>query len=220
LEKLKQTDQLQALEKLQPGAVSISCPEKIKYSTYSVADCLKIKVFAMAKPSTRLVATLREAAVRLKNGAHYAWGHHGACNCGHLLQVITRLDEAAILAHAHTGTGEWTEMAAESCPVTGVPVSLLVSKLEEAGLTPVDIHHIEYLDDKEVLQNLPGGFRWLKRNIRQDVIDYFETFARLLEEKLLPAIPPPAEIFIKRKTGPHFPEPVPAQTVFPEPFYA
>ena len=78
----------------------------------------------MAKPSTGLVAALREAARRLKNGAHYAWGHHGACNCGHLLQVITRLDEADILAHAHTGMGEWTEIAAESCLVTGAPVSL------------------------------------------------------------------------------------------------
>jgi hypothetical protein len=36
-----------------------------------------------------------------------------------------------------------------------------------------------------VLDNLPGGFRWLKRNERQDVIAYFETFADMLEAKLL-----------------------------------
>ncbi|MEO5682006.1 MAG: hypothetical protein ABIQ88_05150 [Chitinophagaceae bacterium] len=73
----------------------------------------------MAKPSVELVAALRQAAFNLKSGAHYAWGHHGACNCGHLLQVITRLNEREILAHAHTGTGEWTEIATESCAVTG-----------------------------------------------------------------------------------------------------
>jgi hypothetical protein len=60
-----------------------------------------------------------------------------------------------------------------------------MSKLEEAGLTAVDIHHIEYLSDREVLNYLPCGFRWLKRNIREDVILYFEAFANLLEEKLI-----------------------------------
>lgn len=149
----------------------------------------------MANPSLQLIGFLREAAHRLQYGAHYVWGHHGACNCGHLLQVITQLDEKEILAHAHTGPGEWTEIAAESCSVTGAPVSLLLLKLEQAGLTPTDIHHIEYLDDKEVLQYLPGGFRWLKRNIRQDVIDYFEAFASMLEEKLLQQVQIPATIF-------------------------
>ena len=149
----------------------------------------------MAKPSVQLIEALREAAGRLKKGKHYAWGHHGACNCGHLLQVITHLDEKEILTHAHTGTGEWTEIAAESCAVTGAPVSLLLSTLEAAGLTPTDIHNIEYLDNKEVLQYLPGGFRWLKRNIRQDVIDYFEAFANLLEDKFLQQIAIPSQFF-------------------------
>jgi len=142
----------------------------------------------MAQPSFTLIKALREAAARLKNGSHYAWGHHGACNCGQLLQVITRLDEKEILMHAHTGAGEWTEIVVETCSVTGAPVSLLLSKLEAAGLTPTDIHNIEYLDNKAVLYYLPGGFRWLKKNIRQDVVDYFEAFAYLLEEKLLPQI--------------------------------
>jgi hypothetical protein len=139
----------------------------------------------MAKPSAELVNALRGAAKNLHNGAHYAWGHHGACNCGHLLQVITQLDEKEILLHAHTGPGEWTEIASESCAVSGAPVSLLLNKLETAGLTPSDIHHIEYLTDKEVLKQLPGGFRWLKRNQRRDVVDYFTAFANLLEEKLV-----------------------------------
>ncbi len=54
----------------------------------------------------------------------------------------------------------------------------------EAGLTPSDIHNIEYLEDREVLERLPGGFRWLKRNERADVIVYLETMADILEEKL------------------------------------
>ena len=142
----------------------------------------------MAKPTIELIAALRETANRLRNGAHYAWGHHGACNCGNLVQVVTHLSEGEILRHAHTGIGEWTEMAEAFCPVTNAPLTLVIQKLEAIGLTPCDIHHIEYLGDKEVLRYLQGGFRWLKRNNREDAVAYFEAFANLLEDKLLAAI--------------------------------
>ena len=142
----------------------------------------------MAKPTIELINALRETASRLKSGAHYAWGHHGACNCGNLVQVVTRFTEGEILRYAHTGIGEWTEMTEEFCPVTNAPLTLVITKLEEIGLTPTDIHHIEYLSDKAVLQNLPNGFRWLKRNKREDAIEYFEAFANMLEEKFIQTI--------------------------------
>ena len=132
--------------------------------------------------SIPLILALREAAQRLKDGAHYAWGNHGACNCGHLLQVLTSCSEQEILRYAHTGIGEWTELGEEFCMNTGTPLGLMVKSLEEAGLTPTDIHHIEYLSDKKVLQYLPGGFRWLKKNSREDVILYFDAFANMLEQ--------------------------------------
>lgn len=138
----------------------------------------------MAKASIELIQAFRETARRLRDGATYSWGHHGACNCGNLLQVLTPLSEKEILTFAHTGTGEWTELAQEYCPASGAPVDLLISRLEQAGLTPTDIHHIEYLSDRAVLEQLPGGFRWLKRNVREDVILYFEAYARLLEMQL------------------------------------
>ena len=138
----------------------------------------------MARANIRLIEALRETAARLRNGAHYAWGNHGACNCGNLTQVVTRLSKEEILAYAHTGIGEWTELAEDYCGITNAPAGLLITKLQEIGLTPSDIHNLEYLEDKAVLQRLPGGFRWLQRNVREDVIVYFETFADLLEEQL------------------------------------
>ena len=153
----------------------------------------------MAKPSIKLVAALRETALRLRNGANYAWGHHGACNCGNLLQVITPLTEGEILRYAHTAVGEWTELAEEYCATSNAPVNLVMSKLEQAGLTPVDIRHIEYLTDSEVLAHLPGGFRWLKKNVREDVIVYFETFADLLEEELIRSVEINMEELIPKK---------------------
>lgn len=149
----------------------------------------------MATPSIELVASLREAAKRLQSGARYYWGHHGACNCGQLLQVITTLSEGEILRHAHTGNGEWTELAEEYCHISGTPVGLLIATLEKAGLTPADIRHLEYLTDRHVLEQLPGGFRWLKRNVREDVVVYFETFADMLEDRMASAISIPPEVF-------------------------
>lgn len=139
----------------------------------------------MAYPNLTLIGALRQAAQNLRTGAPYAWGNHGACNCGHVLQVVTHLSRQEILKYAHSGIGEWTEIAEEYCGVTNVPAQLMVSKLEAIGLTPTDIHCLEYLKDKAVLDKLPGGFRWLQKNVREDVILYFETFANLLEEQLL-----------------------------------
>ena len=139
----------------------------------------------MAHPTTELIEGLRMAAANLKKGDYYAWGHHGACNCGHLLQATTQLTKEEIVTYAHSGTGEWTELAEENCSVTNAPVNLLLTKLQQLGLTPTDIHNIEYLEDRDVLGRLPGGFKWLKRNIRENVIEYFEAMATILEEKLM-----------------------------------
>jgi hypothetical protein len=142
----------------------------------------------MANPSVELIDALRETARRLRGGVHYAWGNHGACNCGNLMQVVGNMTKEEILRYAHTGIGEWTELAEDYCPVTNAPYNLLISKLQQIGLTPSDIHNLEYLEDKSVLQRLPGGFRWLQRNVREDVIVYFETYAQLLEDQLLQSV--------------------------------
>jgi hypothetical protein len=156
----------------------------------------------MAFPTIELIQALRGTANRLKNGAHYAWGHHGSCNCGNLIQVVANVSKEEILTYAHTGFGEWTELAEEYCGVSNLPISLLIKKLQEIGLTPTDIHNIEYLEDRTVLEALPGGFRWLKRNVKEDVILYFETMAAILEEQLIASVaipdfntlPQPAEV--------------------------
>jgi len=147
-----------------------------------------IELCTMAHPTIQLIEALRETACRLRNGSSYAWGNHGSCNCGNLLQVVTKLSKEEILRYAHTGRGEWTELADDYCGLTNAPVDLMISYLQDVGLTATDIHNLEYLEDKEVLKNLPGGFRWLKRNVRQDVIIYFETFASMLEEKMIQSV--------------------------------
>jgi hypothetical protein len=155
----------------------------------------------MAHPNFELITALRETALRLRNGAPYAWGNHGACNCGNLMQVVGNMSKEEILNYAHTGIGEWTELAVDYCGVTNAPAGLLISKLQQIGLTPSDIHNLEYLEDKKVLEQLPGGFRWLQRNVREDVIAYFETYANMLEEQLAATI----EIDLSRIIQSHLP---------------
>jgi hypothetical protein len=139
----------------------------------------------MAHATIELVKALKETAARLENGAYHSWGHHGACNCGNLVQTVTHFTQDEILTYAHEGAGEWTELAQEFCPITNAPINLIMKKLETIGLTPTDIHHIEYLSDRAVLQNLEGGFRWLKRNNKADAVAYFKAFAAMLETQLL-----------------------------------
>jgi hypothetical protein len=142
----------------------------------------------MATPNIELINALRETALHLKKGSTYAWGNHGSCNCGNLLQMVCNISKEEILKYAHQGIGEWTELATEYCGVTNAPIDLLIHKLQEIGLTPSDIHHLEYLDNRAVLAQLPNGFRWLRKNEREDVIVYFETFATILENQLLQSI--------------------------------
>jgi hypothetical protein len=150
----------------------------------------------MAYPNLTLIGALRQAAQNLESGATYAWGNHGACNCGHLLQVVTHLSRAEILRYAHTGIGEWTEIAETYCEVSHAPAYMLIAKLEAIGLTPTDIHCLEYLSDRSVLNELPGGYRTLRKNVREDVVLYFRTLAQQLEDKLLQTIqvPQPASL--------------------------
>jgi hypothetical protein len=138
----------------------------------------------MALPTNELIKGLIDAANKIENGAYYAWGHHGACNCGHLLQACTTLSKDEIRKYATSGIGEWSEIAQGECEITGAPFELLLKKMHDLGLSASDIHHLEYLSDRDVLDFIPGGFRWLARNKREDVITYFKAMAEMLSMKL------------------------------------
>jgi hypothetical protein len=169
------------------GCFEIGCSRCDNFQQYLRPVCYFLNCF-MAHPTPELINALRETAARLRKGAYYAWGHHGGCNCGNLVQVVCDLNKEQIVAMAHESSGEWTEIAQESCSVTFLPLRQLLQRLEAIGLTPTDVHHLEYLDDVSVLKFLPGGFRWLKRNRREDVISYFEAMADQLEERLLQSV--------------------------------
>ena len=138
----------------------------------------------MARPSERLIEALRNTASNLRNGSPYMWGHMGSCNCGHLAQQITRLTKAEIHEYAMRGRGDWSEQVMDFCPESGLPMDLLIGQLLEAGLTTEDLSHLEKLSDPEILRRLPGGYRHLRHNLRDDVVRYMLLWAATMEEKL------------------------------------
>ena len=138
----------------------------------------------MAIPNLALVDILRETADRIEAGADYQWSHFGKCNCGHLAQTATRLSAVQIHRNAFRRLAEWSEIADDFCPQTGILIDRIVDTLFELGLNASDLRHLEDLTDGEVLRNLPGGFRYLERNLRQDAIAYMRSWANLIEVQL------------------------------------
>jgi hypothetical protein len=145
-------------------------------------------VCIMAIPSAALVAILRETADRLAEGADYRWSHFGRCNCGHLVQTVTRLSPAEIHAVSARELVEWSEIPEDYCVGTGLPLEYVLDRLRELGLDRGDLRHLEDLSDPEVLAALPGGHRWLARNERHDAVIYFCTLANVLASKLPTAL--------------------------------
>jgi hypothetical protein len=146
----------------------------------------------MARASLALVHALRSTAVRLAAQATYAWGHHGMCNCGHLVQTLCAIPPARIGQIALERTGDWEQLANDYCPTSGYAIDDVISELINAGLTTADIGHLEKLDDPAILAGLPGGHRWLRRNYRDDVVAYLQTWAGQLAAQLEPHALAPA----------------------------
>lgn len=139
----------------------------------------------MAIANPELIDALRTTARRLSTGDDYRWGHPGACNCGHLAQTVSRLSRAELLERAKVRAGDWGEMVVEYCPTSGLPIDDVIGQLLQLGLSRDDLAALEDLSDREVLRRLSLAVRNdLRRNRRDDVVLYLETFADLLAEEL------------------------------------
>ncbi len=131
----------------------------------------------MAKLNRTVIEALRTTADRLRSGADYEWGHAGACNCGHLAQTVTQRSKQEIYKMV---SGEWSEHLNDYCPITGCAVEDVAAQMIAFGFTPGELADLERLQDPRVLERLPGR-RHLRRNDRDDVVLYLETWASMLE---------------------------------------
>ncbi len=150
----------------------------------------------MAQPNPKLIAALYDTARRLRDGAPYEWGHMGRCNCGHLVQTITRLSDHEIIRSIDYELDEWSEHARHYCGTTYHKADDLFRILDDLGFGYDDVIHLENLSDCRVLETLPRHKRYLRKNAVGDVILYMETLAGLLEAE-----------YRKSESTQHIPEP-------------
>lgn len=142
----------------------------------------------MAKPSLELIQAFRKTIDKLKNGAAYQWGHMGACNCGNLAQEITKISKGEIHQFALQRHGDWNEQLNDYCPTSGLPMDMVIEQLINAGLTISDLGHLERLSSPEVLKEISFEKRMsLKKNKKEDVVYYMDTWLKILEKKWIDA---------------------------------
>lgn len=139
----------------------------------------------MARANLELVDNIRKAAKKLATSPTYQWGHMGSCNCGFLAQEITKLTKGEIHQRAMARNGDWHDQLNDYCPTSGLPIDDAISEMLNAGLDTQDLQHLERLSDPNVLAVLPKDRRYLKHNLRDDVVLYMNSWANLMEDELL-----------------------------------
>lgn len=138
----------------------------------------------MAIASAKLIDILQQTIALLERSEQYQWGHSGACNCGHLAQVITGHDKSQIHYWAMQKGGDWTDNAGDYCQSSGYEIDRVIEIMLQVGLQIEDIQDIETLSNPKVLAHLPAEKRQLSHNKKEDVIFYFQTWVALLEQEL------------------------------------
>lgn len=153
----------------------------------------------MARASVELIQKLQQAARKIATGAPYEWGHMGSCNCGHLAQAITCRPKGEIHASALQRHGDWEQQLVDYCPHSGLPMDDIIDEMLALGLTRQDLAHLEKLGDPAILRVLPSERRYLRHNLREDVVLYLKAWAGLLEQQLLGQVSLPAITMPKAK---------------------
>lgn len=142
----------------------------------------------MAQASIAVIQALRKTVGNLEKGALYQWGHMGSCNCGNLAQVVTNLDKAEIHKSAMRRHGDWNEQLIDYCPTSGLPIDHIIDEMLAFGFSREDLANLEKLSDPKILRSLPTDKKYLKHNLKSDVILYLKTWGNVLEEELIAKI--------------------------------
>lgn len=138
----------------------------------------------MARANEKNIKALRTAAHIIEKTDAYQWGNMGACNCGHLAQVVTGWSRANIHEAAmNYGVGDWNDQLREFCPTSKMPFNEVVNAMLELGFSIDDLMRLEKLSDQNVLARLPFAAK-LQKNNQYDVAIYLTLWADLLEEEL------------------------------------
>jgi hypothetical protein len=142
----------------------------------------------MAKLRIEIVIALRNTADRLRKSSGYQWGHMGSCNCGFLAQQVTARSRDNIHACAMERPGDWSEQLNDYCLESGIKMDEVIAELIAFGFSTEDLKHLERLSDPAILRSFPPGQRYLRHNIKDDVVLYLRKWAEIIEDKILEGV--------------------------------
>jgi hypothetical protein len=114
----------------------------------------------------RLLEAIKVVANALKNDtAHYDWTKANACNCGLIAQALLGINEHELQKRINqevpTKKHTWKTVVQTYCPLTGLSEAAILRELQEAGLTPMDMVHLEFLENPAILRT--AGFTYEKK---------------------------------------------------------
>lgn len=142
----------------------------------------------MAKHTLSVIQLLRDTVKELERCTDYQWGHMGSCNCGFLARKISGLPKNEIHTFAMQRPGDWSEQLIDYCPDSGLPMDNIISDMIAFGFDVDDLRHLERLSDRTILRSLPNENQNLIRHSKSDVLLYLNTWANLLESRLIEEI--------------------------------
>lgn len=149
-----------------------------------------------ASEASSLKDALKVAITALENDTFpYDWSKQSSCNCGIVVQAILKTDKHKVVelfseAQLDVTKNEkekttWREVAQSSCSITGIPTKQVFKLLQKHGLSPKDIVHLEYMNNKGILavSNIDTGNPDYFKN-QLNLIKYLKGWLKVIEEEV------------------------------------
>lgn len=139
----------------------------------------------MESKKQKLIRGLNLVINALKNNTiHYEWTEQHSCNCGVVAQSILGRNKVEINQYWVEASGKlgqfetdkkkidrtWQNAVKHLCPITGEPMAEIFKKLFEAGLSKSDIVHLEYMDNKAILDRSGINMK-IRKTIKEKVFE-------------------------------------------------
>lgn len=136
------------------------------------------------------IDVLKRAIEKLEGGARHSWMDSASCNCGILAQSCLNMEYRQfenlmyLSEPSFTSLGvSWGDKAEnqKKCAVTGIPLHVIFESLFSAGFTPDELHELEYLSNKDILNKT--GFSYLDKYYKENLVKYLTAWVSILEEQ-------------------------------------
>lgn len=144
---------------------------------------------------TKLIIALKKTVDDLVNNKkEYQWTDIARCNCGIVAQNVCGFSERQV---DHYAKSLWTDMA-EECQSTGIPINIIMAKLQEVGMSWEDIMDLEYCGNEKIceeagisIRHMKGGRFYATSNgkalllyqTKEGLIRYLNAWIRILERE-------------------------------------